>query len=256
MCYDVSFTVDLNEITNNFPTLKLDGQVEIDFDATHIVAHSYNEHPIIYKNRDDQALHLRKMQWGCIPFYINDLKKFSKQRTTMINARSERILADQKSYWHKIRNRRCLIPLNGIYEHRAIKGWKNKVPYFVQVKDQHLFFLPGLYSVANIPDIETGELIPTWTYTLITRPANDLMKQIHNSGDNKWRMPLFLPFDLSQRWIMEDLNPSDYQALLDHEISSDDLEAWPVYSIRTTRQRPDYKAKNERFEWEQLPTLE
>lgn len=256
MCYDVSFTVNLNEITRNFPALKLDGQVEMDLDTTHIVAHSHNEHPIIYKNRDDQALHLRKMQWGCIPFYVNELKKFGKQRATMLNARSERILGDEKSYWNKIRNRRCLIPLNGIYEHRAIEGWQHKVPYFVHLKDQHLFFLPRLYSVANIADIETGEAIPTWTYTLITRPANDLMKQIHNAGDNKWRMPLFLPFDLSQKWLAEDISLPEYQAILNYEMPSGALEAWPVYSIRATRLRPDDKSKNERFEWEKLPGLE
>lgn len=255
MCYDVSFTVDVNEIATHFPTLIPDDRPELGFDTTHIVAHSYNEHPIIYKNRDDHQLHLRNMRWGCIPFYINDLKKFAKQRTTMLNARSERILGDEKSYWYKVRNRRCLIPLNGIYEHRGIEGWKHKVPYYVHLKDQPLFFLPGLYSVANIADLETGEVVPQWTYTLITRPANDLMKQIHNEGENKWRMPLFLPFELSRKWVSEDISVEDYRALLNYEMPSTMMEAWPVFSIRTTKPRPDNKGKNERYEWVRLPVL-
>ncbi len=76
----------------------------------------------------------------------------------MLNARSERILEDSRSYWNKIKNRRCLIPVNGIYEHRAIKGWKKKVLYFIHLKDQTMFFLPGLYSVAELPDLGTGRI--------------------------------------------------------------------------------------------------
>src|SRR5947207_10425164 len=107
----------------------------------------------------------------------------------MLNARSERILDDSKSYWFKIRNRRCLIPVTGIYEHREIAGWKKKVPYFVQLRDQEMFFIPGLYSVAELPNKETGEMIKLFTHTLITRDANSVMRDIHNGGDNKGRMP-------------------------------------------------------------------
>ena len=255
MCYDVSFTVDMRSLSDYFPDLVFDSQLEIQFDATHIVAHSYNAHPIIYKKRDNGNFHMQMMEWGCIPFYVKDMKAFGKQRATMLNARSERILADQKSYWYKIRNRRCLIPLTGIYEHRAVKGIKNKIPYFVKPVDQPMFFLPGLYSVTELPDVETGEMLKRWSYTLITRPANNLMKMIHNDGDNKWRMPLFLPFDLSRLWISDELGEKEYQEILDYEIPSENLEAWPVFSIRTTKPRPDGEPKNKVYPWEKLPAL-
>ena len=57
-------------------------------------------------------------------------------RNKMLNIRSERILDDPKSYWNKIRNRRCIIPVSLTYEHRAIVGWKKKVPYAVRPKEQ------------------------------------------------------------------------------------------------------------------------
>ncbi|MFX8477668.1 SOS response-associated peptidase family protein, partial [Acinetobacter baumannii] len=76
------------------------------------------------------------MEWGVIPFYVKEESAFIRQRASMLNARSERILDDKTSYWNKIRNRRCLIPVSGIYEHRAIKGWKKKVPYFISIKDE------------------------------------------------------------------------------------------------------------------------
>jgi putative SOS response-associated peptidase YedK len=255
MCYDVSFTVDMRSLADYFPDLVFDSQLDIPFDTTHIVAHSYNAHPILYRKRDDSRLHVQMMEWGCIPFYVKDMKTFGKQRATMLNARSERILADQKSYWYKIRHRRCLIPLTGIYEHRAVKGIKNKIPYFVRPVDQPMFFLPGLYSVTELPDVETGEMIKTWSYTLITRPANDLMKMIHNDGDNKWRMPLFLPLEQSKQWVSDELGEEAYQQILDYEIPSERLEAWPVFSIRTTKPRPDGEPKNKIYNWEKLPAL-
>ncbi len=39
------------------------------------------------------------------------------------------------------------------------------------------------------------------------------------------------------------------------ELPSEELEAWPVFSIRTTKTRSDGKLKNEPFEWEGLPEL-
>ena len=99
--------------------------------GVHIMGHSYGDHPIIYRTQEGKLL-CRAMEWGCIPFYVKEETLFLKQRASMLNARSERILEDTKSYWNKIKNTRCLIPVNGIYEHRAVKGWKKKVPYLVR----------------------------------------------------------------------------------------------------------------------------
>ncbi|TDH18268.1 DUF159 family protein [Segetibacter sp. 3557_3] len=256
MCYDISFTIDVRTLGDYFPDLVTDTQISMNFDGTHIIGHTYNEHPIIYRHREDNLPHIRMMEWGCIPYYVKELEKFKKQRATMLNARSERILTDTKSYWNKIKSRRCLIPVTGIYEHRAIKGWKNKVPYFVKVAGEHMFFLPGLYSATELVDTETGELTKKWTYTVVTRAANGLMKQIHSEGENKWRMPLFVPFETALHWLEHDLTDEEYKQILDFEMPSDNLEAIPVFSIRTSKLRPDDKAKNERYEWENLPPLE
>lgn len=256
MCYDIAFTVRIAQLPDYFPELVFDSQISIDFDAAvHVIGHSYGLHPIIYRHREDHLLHCGLMEWGVIPFYVKDEKQFLRQRATMLNARSERILGDEKSYWYKIRNRRCLIPVSGVYEHRAIKGWKKKVPYFIQLAGQPLFFLPGLYSVAELPDLATGELLQRHTYTLITRSANTVMEQIHNDGDNKGRMPLFLPFELSREWLDDDLSPERYAAILAYEMPSEALNYRPVYTIRSPKSRPDGKPKNEYWEWEKLPEL-
>lgn len=255
MCYDISFTVEIKQIPDYFPDLVFDGQIEINFDGTHILGHAFQEHPIIYTNKEDNELHIRMMEWGCVPFYVKELEKFKKQRAKRLNARAERILDDPESYWYKIRNNRCLIPLNGFYEHSKVTGFKNKIPYFLTLKKQRTFFLPALYSTAEIVDIHTGELVKLWSFPLITTVANSLMKQIHNDGENKWRMPLLLPFELSQKWVQKDLSEDEYRAILNYQMPSEELNYLPVFSIRTSKLRPDHKAKNEYYDWGNLSKL-
>ncbi len=258
MCYDISFSVHINELSDYFPGIDFPGQPELDFGFEpfdHIAGHAYSLHPVIYINRATNVLSCRMMEWGCIPFYVKDEKTFLRQRAGMLNARSERILEDRSSYWFKIRNRRCLIPVSGIYEHRSIAGWKKKVPYFIRLRNQRLFFLPGLFSVAELPDTETGELLSRHTFTLITRGANSLMKDIHNDGENKGRMPLFLMPDTATEFVADNLSEDRYREILEFEMPSDKLEYWPVFTVRTAKARPDGKNKSEPWTWENLPPL-
>ena len=116
-----------------------------------------------------------------------------------------------------------------------------------------MFCLPGLYHYPNRANVETGEI--TGTFTLITRPANKIMEQIHNGGENAFRMPLFLPKELEIKWLLPDLSDEEIKELLDFEMPSAELEYDPVYTIRTTKERPDKKGKLDPYEWEGLPPL-
>lgn len=258
MCYDISFEVSMRQLSDYFPDLIYDSQMEMEFQPfDHVQGVSvFKEHPIIYRNRQDMQLHCRLMSWGVVPHYETKIPDW-KRRNGMLNIRAERIQADKQSYWYKIRNRRCLIPVSGIFEHRAIKGWKKKVPYWVKPEEQNVFFLPGLYSISKIFNHETEEWYEYASFGLITRAANSLMAQIHNDGENKNRMPLFLPLALSKRWLEEDLSDEvgEYEAILDYEMPAEELAQHPVYTIRTPKERPDAKSKSECFEWEKLPPL-
>ncbi|HJV18758.1 MAG TPA: SOS response-associated peptidase family protein [Sediminibacterium sp.] len=255
MCYDISFTVNLSTLADYFPNLEFDEGLEMDADVSiHINGHAFGAHPIVYRNRTDQQIHAHMMEWGCIPYYIKDEMQFVKQRASMLNARSERILNDPSSYWFKIRERRCLIPVSGIYEHREIRGWRKKVPYYIKMKGAPLFFLPGLYSVTELPDLETGELIKRFSFTMVTRAANSLMQQIHNSGEHAGRMPLFLPVEMAREWL-GDLNEERYRKLLGYEIENAALEYHTVYTIRGTKPHPQEQQKNEPYTWARLPEL-
>jgi putative SOS response-associated peptidase YedK len=253
MCYDISFTAKLKELPNYFPELEESPQLSFDFGSDHIIAHQYPEYPIVRKDGDSVIIQF--MEWGVIPFYIKDENKFIRQRASMLNARAERILDDPKSVWYKIKNRRCLIPVTGIFEHRGIVGWKNKVPYFITLKDQPLFFLPGLYTVTDLPNTGTGELVKRHTFTLVTRAANPLLANIHNDGEHRYRMPLFLSLDLSKQWIRSKLPEEKYREILNYEMSQENMNYIPVWTIRSPKPRPDGKLKTDFWEWKDLPVL-
>ncbi len=177
------------------------------------------------------------MEWGVIPAYIHNEAEYKKQRLSMANIRSEKILGDHKSYWYKIRNARCLIPVNGFYEYRGIKGWKNKVPYYLHMKDQPIFLYCRAYFQWRTCPIKMGEVQERYTYALITRPANSLLHKIHNAGDNPYRMPLMLPFEMSEQWINGELPEDEYRDLLNYTMPASHLDYHTVFSLQSPKGR-------------------
>ncbi len=250
MCYDISFSSSIELVTDYLPEIEVDPQIDINFSSDHVIAHAYKKYPVIIK--DDGKFKLKLFEWGVIADYMNTPEKIKKSRSFMCNAQSEKILDDNRAYWKRIRKNRCLIPVTGIFEHREVPGFKNKIPYHVKMKERKMFCLPGLFNYSPIPDPETGEVIGT--FTVVTRSANDLMKKIHNGGENKFRMPLFLTKELETKWL-DPLTDDELKEILNFEMPSDELEPWPVFSIRTTRPRPDEKGKIDPYVWENLPSL-
>ena len=253
MCYDISFSTTIETITDYIPDLVVDPQLQIAYDLNiHVQAQAFQKYPVIIF--EDGSYKLKLFEWGVIPEYLNTPEKIKKGRSSMCNARSEKIIEDKKSYWHRIRKKRCLIPVTGIFEHREVKSFRNKIPYFVKLKERQLFCLPGLYHYPqHRADVETGEI--TGTFTLITRAANAVMAQIHNSGDNAFRMPLFLPRQMELQWLKPELSDEEVSSILNFELPSEELEYYPVFTIRTNKTRPDGKGKLEPFQWENLPPL-
>lgn len=204
----------------------------LEFEPTyHVVAQSFKKWPVVI-NEDGYKIKL--FEWGVIADYMNTPEKIKEYRTSMANARSEKILDDKRSVWHKLRNNRCVVFTTGFFEHRDI-GTKKKLPYFIKTKGEPVFCFAGLYNYSPIPDPETGEM--KGTFAIITRPANSLMVKIHNSGPNSARMPLILTKDLAINWLTPGLTDTELRSILEFEIPATELESWPVNTIRT--RKPD-----------------
>lgn len=259
MCYDISFKIHIAELKDYYPDLVFDSQQSLNFGPVdHIQGVGvYGKHPIIYLNRQDWKLHCRMMEWSVIPYDVTE-EPPGEFRSGRLNIRAERIFGDKKSYWSKIRNRRCLIPVTSIFEPRHIKGWKHSVFYNIRLREQRVFFLPGLYSIADLPDWQTGEMTKRWTFGMLTREGAGITKQIHNGKPLDPRMVLYLPFEMSNEFLDESLSANElrYRELLNYTIPDQELLYHPVWSLRTGKARPDGKDKDEYFKWANLPALD
>jgi putative SOS response-associated peptidase YedK len=103
-----------------------------------------------------------------------------------INAKCETV-RDLPTFRDAYRKRRCIVPVNGFFEWRAIKGQKAKQPYAIAMKDGAPFGIAGIWE--NWKEPASGEWIRT--FAIITTDANELVADIHdrmrNSGARRLR---------------------------------------------------------------------
>ncbi|HVI47493.1 MAG TPA: SOS response-associated peptidase family protein [Chitinophaga sp.] len=241
MCYDIALNKKLKNLLRTIPQLNTAGQLDLDvntdideMDPTwHRIGMSFPQWPVIVNN---SGFKLEKFTWGPIPKMLDTAEKVKKQRQLFLNARSEKV-SEQGTLWNAIRHQRCIIPVTGFFEYRQIPGWKNKVAYYIKHKEQDVFFIAGLWALSNSWDVDKPERIPT--FTLLTRSANPLMRQIHNGGDNAGRMPMMLTNELALRWLQPQLTDAAIQEVLQYELPVADLDYWPVNSVRKTKPDDD-----------------
>ncbi len=137
------------------------------------------------------ALH----HWGLIPHWTQDMETAQKMRRFCLNAKIE-TLAEKPSFRNALKKKQfCVLPARNFYEWQwQDKKGKEKIKYDIQLADNELMYLGGLYS--EWLHKETGELIST--ATIITCPANSFMEKIHNT---KKRMPIILNELHATNWI-------------------------------------------------------
>lgn len=147
---------------------------------------AYPATPVI-TNKEPASIKL--LNWGLLPPWAKD----NSIRQYTLNARIETI-GEKPSFRSSIKNR-CLIIADGFYEWKWLdsKG-KQKQKYLITMPDSEIFTFAGLWS--EWVNKETGEIFKT--YTVITKPANELMSEIHNT---KKRMPFILTPDFENMWL-------------------------------------------------------
>lgn len=152
--------------------------------------------------------------WGLIPSWVKDFDRAKQAADSNLNARSETIF-EKVSFKEYIMRQRCLILVTGFFETQHFMG--GKYPYHISVKNEKIFSLGGIYS--NYYDSIRKEMIIT--YSIITVPANEMMKKIHNHGENKHRMPMILDQKDEAKWL--DLKISEVEVKDLMVTCSDDL---------------------------------
>lgn len=131
------------------------------------------------------------VRWGLIPFFARG----EPPKYSCINARIETVetAASYRGPWK--RGQRCLQLAQGFYEWHADEQGR-KVPYYIHLNDQAVFAFAGLWDRSTKPDGSTVE-----SCVHITMPANQLMKHVHNAGNNPHRMPAILRREDLDTWL-------------------------------------------------------
>ena len=152
----------------------------------------------------------KEQRWGLVPFWAKDPAIGNR----MINARAETI-AEKPSYRESFSHRRCLVPATGFYEWRKGDDGK-KAPYFISRADDQPLLMAGIWDVW-----EKGEGDPLHSFSIITRDANEFMRDLHQ------RMPVVLESSAIDAWFDPEV-PKEMLLQVVGEPVTTELQAWPV----------------------------
>ncbi|MGO9595537.1 MAG: SOS response-associated peptidase, partial [Steroidobacteraceae bacterium] len=96
---------------------------------------------VIRRNHQTGEVSLEPLRWGLIPYWCQDPKGGRKP----INAKCETV-RNLPTFRDAYRRRRCIVPVDGFFEWKAIKGQKAKQPHAVAMKDGRPFGIGGLWE--------------------------------------------------------------------------------------------------------------
>jgi putative SOS response-associated peptidase YedK len=174
---------------------------------------------VIRRNYKTGDVSLDALRWGLIPYWCSDPKGGRKP----INAKGETV-RDLPTFREAYRKRRCIVPVDGFFEWKAIKGQKAKQPYAIAMKDGAPFGIAGIWE--NWKDPSSGEWIRT--FAVITTNANALVADIHD------RMPVILAPAGYGRWLGDEPDPRE----LLRPFPAEPMRMWPI-STRVNKPEND-----------------
>ena len=164
---------------------------------------------VIRRNHETGVVSLDELRWGLIPHWCKDPQGGRRP----INAKCEtvRILPSFRDAYQR---RRCIVPVDGFFEWKAIKGQRTKQPYAIGMKDGGPFGLGGMWE--NWKDPASSEWMRT--FAIITTDANGLVTEIHD------RMPLIIARSDYARWLSDEPDPED----LMQPFPAEPMRMWPI----------------------------
>lgn len=236
MCVDIGYKSMLaaDGLPRYIPKIKINRDlVNADHNRPHIAAYE-NPWCFVLVNYGGDVC-VERFFWGIVPGF--------KTPTPLYNARSEKVLL-RDSFWYSLKEHRCLLLADGVYEHQQRVGVKKKIPYYIRLKSGEPLLIPALFSFSSL------------SFSILTRSANDVFREIHNSGPNKHRMPLLCPMERALRWLQKDLKQEELVDFIGYLLPDQQLSYHTVFSIRGKKERPDGLKENDFFDWGQSGFLE
>lgn len=253
MCYDIQAKLDaqLNHLRFKGNQKEIDRIIEkIERFTKYPVYHvSGFQHPtlFIFTGHDP---HLPTVStWGLVPHWVKDKDQLKKFWNNTLNARGE-TLFEKPSFRDSARKNRCIIYVNGFYEHHYFMG--KTYPYYIYQKDNEPLALAGLWN--EWVDKDTGEILNT--FTIVTTEGNSLLEKIHNNPKLKGpRMPLILEPELEDQWIDPDTHDPDLINKIINPYPSEKLRSHTVHRLRGKEYMGNVEEISRSVSYQELPQL-
>ncbi|SHJ45165.1 SOS response-associated peptidase [Aquimarina spongiae] len=186
--------------------------------------------------------------WGLVPSWVKDTEQLKKFWNNTLNARGETIF-EKPSFRYSAKNRRCLIYIDGFYEHHHFN--KKTYPFHIHRKDGEPLILAGLWN--EWTDKQTGEILNT--FSIVTTEGNSLLSGIHNNPRLKGpRMPVILPDEIADNWlnpINDELDQKAIQELI-RPYPDSELDYYTVDRLRGKAYIGNKEEITHKFEYEEL----
>ncbi len=186
--------------------------------------------------------------WGLVPSWVKDNEQLKKFWNNTLNARGETIF-EKPSFRNSAKNKRCLIYVDGFYEHHHFD--KKTYPFYIYREDKEPMILAGLWN--EWTDKETGEILNT--FSIVTTEGNTLLSKIHNNPKLKGpRMPVILPDEIADDWlkpINDELDQKTIEELI-QPYPNDELEYHTVDRLRGKAYLGNKKGISDKFEYPEL----
>lgn len=252
MCYDIKANLEAQlQRAKRYGDLNAVLEIEeklIPFTDLPLYHSSGFSHPKLLIYTDESPELPVVSTWGLVPPWIKDITQLKKFWNNTLNARCETIF-DKPAFRKAAKNNRCLIYVNGFYEHHHHKG--QTYPYFIHLKNGEPMALAGLWG--EWVDRETGEL---WnTFSIVTTEGNATMAKIHNNPKLAGpRMPLILPEELADRWLKPIEDEVDIAGIreLMQSFPEEYLEAYTVQRLRGKEYIGNVADISEEFKYAEL----
>lgn len=185
-------------------------------------------HPRLFIYTDEHPDQPTVSIWGLVPHWVRDRQQMNKLWNQTLNARGETIF-EKPSFRDAARYHRCLVYVDGFYEHQHHKG--KTYPYYISREDGEPLIMAGLWSLWEDP--ENGELINS--FSLVTTRGNNLLTEIHNNPKIAGpRMPVILQADQADQWLRPVDDPLD-QKLLQELIQPYPDKGLKAHTVRRLR---------------------
>ncbi len=186
--------------------------------------------------------------WGLVAKWVSDEVQLKKSWNNTLNARGETIF-EKNSFRTAAKESRCLIYVDGFYEHHHFK--KGTYPFYIYKKNKDPMILAGLYSEWLNPATHT--IINT--FSIVTTKGNELMAKIHNNPKLEGpRMPVILPEELADKWLINYTDDLDRKSLLELilEYPADELASHSVRQLRGKNGSGNVELASEPYEYPEL----